>query len=678
MGDAVAVSQSTEQQDNAIAQTFSAQIEVPEDVKEHLANWIAEEIERAKSERHGLEDNILKWNRLYEAKPEQEIKTEPWEGAANLVVPAAATAVEAIHSRIMGAVFGGKSLYHVTPRSGKWADISDSIDTWINWVAKYVMKMYKVCQTWFLSTIKHGTGVLKLPWERRKRNVVYRDRTGAEVRETVNLFDGPLPQPVPLIDFFFSPDSVFTQDIQTCEWIAHRFRNTWKTLKEKEASEIYFDVERIKENKRTEVEDVEQHVADVTGLEVTEPDDYELFEVWCSYDVEGSGNLSELIVTIHPETRTILRAVYNFFRHQERPFHVLRYMVREDTLLGIGIPEMLEDVQTELTAIHNHRLDNATIANTRAWKRRRGSVIGDDEIFPGAFFDVDDMEDIQELRLGDVYPSLLTEEMHTNTIGEKRTGVSDYTVGRESSAIGSRATATSTLALIREGNKRFQMFIREIREVLGDIASQAIMLYQQFAPDGRVMYEMIDDSERQMVQQYMSLPLDVSRRSVLIDVAALSETNNKEIQQQTMLTLLQTVQQIYASLMQAFQVAVNPQAPEPIRNLAIQGAKTGSTLFERLLESFDFKDAESFAPDIEALLGIASFQEGGMAPDPGMMGVQAPDPAQEILNAVNGPRERQTPSNGAGREPSGMGDNRQGAAPSPGFREREAPTRGGP
>ena len=633
---------------DAATSGVNAQIAIPQAKADELGAWLYEEIERAKQDSVGRQENYTEWERLYEARPRVARKTEPWVNCANLVVPLIGTAVDSVTARLIEAVFGGKQLWVGTAKSAKWAALANPIQDWINWVGKDVMKMYDVSLNWFLTTVKTGTGILKLPWERRLRNVMYNDENGGQVNEQIVVHDGPKPQSIHPSDFFVSPDAHATKDIQYCEWVAHRGRYTKKLLKELEFSGTLYDVEKIFLSPRTQATDLEAEVQGNTGVSISQYNDYEVWEIWCSYDINEDGIPEELVVTYHPETQTILRAVYNFYRHQERPFHIIPFMPRDNSIWGIGICQMLQDIQEEVTTMHNQRLDNATIANQKAFLRVSGTSIGDPVIGPGAIIDVDDIDDFKELKIGDNHPSLLGEELHTNSIGEKRTGVSDYTSGRESSAIGSRATATSTLALIREGNKRFRMTIKAIRESLRNIAHQVIMLYQQFAADDGVMFEIFSEDEKAIVQEYFKLPPEFSRANIAIDVPALSEADNKEADRQSYIMLLQVMQQFYSAMMEAFTVAQSPQAPPPIKQLALQGAQAGAKMWQRVLEAFDFRDPESFTPNVEDMLmldiaqmdmmggmgsgGNNSF--GGLASTPPEQGM---GPAQPQAGGPQGP-----------------------------------------
>lgn len=614
----------------AIGQSILAQVDVDQGVLDAITSWAFEEITKAKSERSNFEAMVVEWERLYEARPKQEKKSFPWDGAANLVVPVIGTAVDSILSRIVNAIFGASDVWSSIAKSGAWVALADPIQKWLNWVGKEILNMKEVCQIWFLTAIKNGTGVTKLTWEQRKRNVVYKDASGTLTKETILVHDGPVLQDIHIVDFLVSNDAIHTFDIQNCEWVAQRALFTKKMLAERVASGTYLQtaVDKMVNMPRSTLTDLEQEAQTNTGMSINEFKDYEVWELWGSYDVDGDGVAEEIVLDLHLESKTALRCVYNFYRHQERPFHLIRYMPRDTSLFGMGIAQMLQDIQEEITTIHNQRLDNATLSNTRAFKRRRGCTLGSEDLYPGAMIDVEESDDITELQMGEQHQSMLQEEMHTGAYGEKRTGISDYSVGRESSAIGSRATATSTLAIIQEGNKRFQMTIGDIRNALNNIAHQIIMLYQQFAPESSVMYEMFDAKQKIIVKQFLKLPAEISRANVLIDTPAISEVYNKDVQRQTLMTLMGVMKQVYDGMIQGFMAVLSPQAPEPVKQLAAQGAKAAADIWQKILESFDFSDAETFVPDVEKMLGLAALQgglnanlqQGGGASGPGAQG----------------------------------------------------------
>ena len=621
--------------------TAPVQIQLEPSLLEDVTNWAVGQVDVAKQARSELEVKLNTLTRIYEAKPESERKDFPWPGACNLVVPVAATAVETVFARITGGLFAAHDIYAGIARSSNWGPAAQPVTDWLNWVSENVYDAVKVFSRQILSCLKYGSAIIKVPWRTKVRQVNYKDASGGTTTELVTLHDGPDPEFIPLIDFFWSPDADSTQDIQNCEWIAQRFRLTWKQIKEMELSGDYIDVDRLTGQVRGQFSEAEIEAQARTGYQPQSPNDYELFELWGSYPVDDAGTLAELVVTFHLETKTVLSAVYNFYRHQERPFHIARFFLREIGLLGIGLVEMLRDVQDEVTAIHRTRIDNATLANMKVFARTSGANVTFGDMFPGAILDVEDKDDLTPMDLGNEHSTLLYEEQHTITIGEKRSGVSDYSVGRESSAIGSRATATSTMALLREGARKFEFFIREERTVITNVGHQVVSLYQQFAPQREVHYELFSQEEAKWFQQVMNLPPELSRSNIILDVKALDETNSEEMRQQAYMTMLQIVQETYIAIGNAMMVMFNQEAPEPIKQLAIQGAKAASELIKRLLESFGFKDAESFAPNIDQLLAATAALE--------TVGVTN----NAYTNAAGGPEGAGGPPNQQGVAPTG-------------------------
>jgi len=583
-----------------------AQFDIPENVAQEVCDWLVAELENAKMERDELTQNLVRWERLYEAKPAQKVKTFPWDGASNLEVPTIGGSVDAVHARIMNTVFGARDLWSAVVKAPEWTSVAPDIGRWLNWVGREVLHIRPVIARWLLSTIKFGTGILKEKWVRRQKKVKIKNKAGGIDSGTVDVHNGPMLTSVPLADFFLSNDALYSGDIQNCEWVGERQLYTFKQLKALEISEGYQNVDKIQSSQRSQASDLEEEIDDSVGVSISEFKDYEVWEFHCSRDIDEDGILEELRVVLHAETRTPLKVEFNPYYHQERPYTVARYMIRDNSFYGMGMCQMLDPIQTEVSSIHNRRLDNATLANTVTFSRVRGGKVGPMSWYPGMIFDVGAQGDLEAMRIGQTHPTLLPEEMNTNAIGERRTGVNDYSLGRESAAIGSRATATSTVALLKESNVKFGSVINEIREVISAVGHQTIALYQQNGLDARIYYEMFEKKNAAAIRKYLTLPEGLSRAGVLLDVPAISEVYNKDIERQTFLTLMQITQQFYGGMMQAFNVAVspNPQIPPQLRQLATQGAIAASKLWERTLKAFDIVDASTFTPDVEKMLGV--------------------------------------------------------------------------
>jgi hypothetical protein len=155
------------------------------------------------------------------------------------------------------------------------------------------------------------------------------------------------------------------------------------------------------------------------------------------------------------------------------------------------------------------------------------------------------------------------------------------------------------------------MTINDIRRALSHIAHQIIMLYQQFAKENKVMYEIFSEEEKRWVEKYFEMPSDYTRANIAIDVPTLSEVENKDAKKQGLLTLMSMMNTFYQAIFQAVGIATNPQAPPQIRELGNQAAKAGTEMWKRVLESFEFRDPATFSPNIEDILMMESSMEQG-------------------------------------------------------------------
>jgi hypothetical protein len=96
---------------------YPRMVVLEEETRDRLQQWIDDEIEQFNNERQPLLGQWEDWQTLYWAEPEEETKNFPFQKAANIVVPLAAIAIEAIHARMMNTLFGSTQL-------NRWRSIS--------------------------------------------------------------------------------------------------------------------------------------------------------------------------------------------------------------------------------------------------------------------------------------------------------------------------------------------------------------------------------------------------------------------------------------------------------------------------------------------------------------------------------------------------------------------------
>lgn len=568
----------------------------------NLMEYLRTEIFRAEGERRPLEEKWAKYHRDYRCIPEFETKTFPFYGASNLVLPVIATDVDTIFSRIMGILFAPENLWSARPLNDQMVEYAPRVQEFMQWAQHNELGVYDAVADWVLELCKLGTSVLKQRYRREHKNVYQFRETDYGVVEqqlTMLLKDHPVLEHVSLWDFLVP---AYSDSIANAPWSAERIGLTWGQLQSRIRAGIYQGAERLtqwhgKDRGSWLLQEMQRLDRYIPG----ESDRYDLWEVWLDYDISGIGEPQALVCTIHVPSMTYLRIDYNPFFNQEKPYSAARYLRMEKRFYGIGLAEMLEHFQDEVSTMHNQRIDNATLANSTMFKARKGIGIKQDEpIWPGRWFLLDDMEDVQPMAVGQRYDSTVPYEQLDLQYASRRTGVNDYITGEFSPAMG-YSTATVGVQQLRESAKRFDQTIREIRVALGESGTRILELYQQFNQNGKE-YLAMGERDGEILHRVLQFPLELIRAGVGIEVTATSAAFNKEIEVRTNTIIMQMVMQFYQQAMTAFSYYLNPQLPQPIRNMALGMVQSGSILLRRILDTYGVQDIDRLVPEIQEML----------------------------------------------------------------------------
>lgn len=610
-----------------------------------LAGWLIDEITKIENGRSSRETNWRRWREQYEGKTSP--KNFPWKGASNVHMPITAINVDAIHANMMNRVLGFDRVWDVTPvstgevlginaKTGQpitWTDLADSCTRYLSYEsgATGMMDITEVLEQASLEAIKLGTAIIFQPWLTITRpDFEFIPETGEYIRKSeVTTFDGIKPQLIPLEDFmimrgysevdgpFGSPLVGHRYFLRTGQ-LLERARNGW--FKQRATDESATSTGPLVADP---VKDAQAQLEGEWGdLAHLHHEDHQLYDLWVRFDVDEDGLEESLFVTFHRQALRLLRI--QPFIYKRVPYIPMRYIRRENRFYGIGVPEMLETLQAGANTSFNQAVDNATVANTRMWGVRKGSSSAKylDDIYPSKKVLFDDPKDILPLECGEVYPSIFEVGVLFRDAAERRTGVSDYNLGRESNLAGGKhGTATTTLALLQESSRRFDLYAKDIRKAVGEIGMQALELIQQFKPTGRIYGVM--GAEGQLVEKALILPSTVDlREHLIVSTTASASNSNKEVAKQNALQGFAIMIQYFDRLFQLGSMIANPMMPPGLKKLAYGMGEASERLITRVLEGFDLKDAAEFLPQLEELYAESRTQ--GTNGAPGMAGAAGP------------------------------------------------------
>lgn len=581
------------------------QIELTPEQEQKLLTYLKDEIGQALSDRSLKEQDWAKWEKAYEAKPDEQRKSFPWDGAANIVVPLIGEKVDSIVSRMM-------VLWKVVPfwTAKSFDKTMDSVvggfEKLLNWANVNELRLSRVVRPTIGCTVKMGDGFARFEWKEDTRLVKQYDEQDNVVEKPHTFYDGPCYIHRPLDAIIFPWNA---KCIQTSPWLADTERYRWGDLKRMELQGILFDVDRLKGKESAQPAGTTAEAqATNSRMQMSPRKTITCYRVWLDYDIDDDEQDEKIVVWVDEDFKFLLSKTYHPYWHQKRPYLHFKLFPRDNHAYSMGVCEYLMDMQEEITTVHRQRIDNATLANIRWALVRSGSPMAKPgfKLHPGKLSVTDDPAgDFVPQQFGEVYPSSVNEEMIIQSLSEKRIGLSEQALGKAPR----KETATTTLALIQEGNRRLDDTMEMSKETLSEMAVMYIQLHQQFKPKGKAIRYLGPDG--QIVEQAIQIPRERIEGKVFFEVTAASEAASKEIQRQQLITLFGLFAQFYQQMFQLVEV-IGQAPPGPIQMYAIEVANAARTFMVQILEGFDVKNSFRLVPDLVALLtGGANGQGSG-------------------------------------------------------------------
>jgi hypothetical protein len=607
------------------------------DKRKKIESHFTDEISSSLIDRQGFHQKCAKWRKNFEGEPDREIKNFPWEKASNLIVPIQAITANAFVANQYNSMFQVPPFWTVKPKNSQWADHASPTQNCLEHYQKEEMKLSIATVPWMYDKCNIGTGIAKQIWvSERIRDKQYSD--SGDIITTEYLDDGPRFIIIAIEDFLFATHSI--QDIQLCPWVAHRFRITWDRIRsrsrkvEETGQPIYINTEELESKFVTrgterieKAEDIEKVTR--TIRERVFGKEHELFEVWGDYDFDEDGITEKVCFTFHNASEdggvdlTLVRPILNPWMHRLRPFLVDQCFPRPHRILGIGYGQRLERLQEGLTTTANQAIDNWSVANARCITYKKGLGIKTPfKIWPGRAFAVNEHTDISAFQLGDIYDSGQLIINFLKDISERITGVSDYWLGKESSTVGSSATATSTLALMQQGNKLFDFLMRSSRNTLNESAYMLYMNLKQMKPTGAV-YSVLGEQEGQFVEEtWMAREGDV-RKCLEFDLTSSSAYSNRMVERQSWIEYFQLVLGYYEKIFDASGVFFAPEAPLELKMVIAEMIMSAHLIMKRISQQWDIKDIDRILYDPQMLISMEFAKmglgggQGGEGPNAG-------------------------------------------------------------
>jgi len=611
------------------------------DTRKELSVWLSDQLTQLTDEYEGKREEWARYEHAYKAYPEVA-KSIPFIGASTDNIPLIASMVDPVHARLETGIFRQSPPFTMTALRKSMMKYEKPLQKFVNFYMKNIIDARKVASPRLLELAKLGTAVFYIDYRIDKKPRMSYIGGKAET-EMVTNFQGPVLEGVDLGDFLFP---ALYQDVQACPLVARRIRTTIPHLNSMARSGWLVNVDKVTGfggRERTTVEEALEDTQGLASIQSNESVEIVIYEVFFRYDV-GDGVEQMMRAVVHMQTSdghegsplTILQLRPNDAWHGKYPFVLMNYTINNNSLLGTGLCEMVYPFQESVKRYHQLAQDNAFIANAKMFIAKRGipGLEGDIKVYAGRTIYTDNPgADLIPLSMGDIYPSTLTERQNLLGLAEKRTGVSDYMVGRESPIVGSRATATSTLALIQEGTKRVEQVMENIRVGWNEIHEMFFHLWAQHGTWDLNEIQFGDEEDVRLVEEFFTTVAPKARLTgaFSINIGVTDATTNKQVQQQMQLALINVIQGYLKQLLEMGQLVIQTQGIPQFVGLVKEVIESSTAMYRDLLSKYDIPNSEEYLPDVLDLLasvGAPGAEQGGtggtppgVKPDTGLSGM---------------------------------------------------------
>lgn len=585
-------------------------------------SFIQSEIDAVSSNRTSYLEKVKKWEKQRRAKPEQEIKNEPFEKSANVSPPVTASRVNTVYAKLLANMSAKRPFWDGLASDTQYKPNAEAVAKLLNGMSKspFHLDLDRKNKNLLYTVCSIGTQFYDIDWEfERTQDVdpVTNAVVGLKPRK-----NGLAIHPINIEDFY---TRLNWPDIQTSPWIAKKITKTWNELKQLESQGTYWNVDLIAGEPSTEVSDIEENRASVGNYSLTKDSTnvvaqmFDLYVVWAYWDLEGKGELTEIMCVFEPKTQTILMSKVNDIGI--RPVGRLVYFDIPGQLYGAGLCEQLELLQDEVETLHNLRLDNLRWAMLNQYKTRRDSgVQADEKAYPGKIWLLDNMDDLEPMLTPDLSMSSYQAEALANNYADRISGVNDAIAGFADQTLksGGGATAQQTMAMMSSSilSAEFQMLEDSYSE-MGRMLLIMLVRYKDMVdfsfvqPDEQALIEEVLNLDPQMV------PLQYKFTVKTTDAARTEEAKKQNFGMFTQMydNYGSQVGQYVGLIVQGAQIDAQIGFPF-VQQFALKMISGKTKVMEAMIGFLDIGRPEDFLPDVSMIAQLGG-QNGAGGATPG-------------------------------------------------------------
>ena len=590
---------------------------------EALGVQCSEVIDDYESTYSQLFSDIVLWWKWHDAEPRLKTKNWPFANASNIVVPLIAAMSDALVARLYGSIFGqtGKIWMGKTLNEGS-EDVVNEVVRFINWAGNnndfnFRLSIYD----WLSELVPIGSSVLECNWRNDVRMAFASQGRGSGrniVAKPVRFARGPNFEHVPREQILWDT----AVSIGEAPVIIREYNYSWSKINhlatvnrgwnKKAVENIRGRSQGIEGPSRAVKDEKERQESRHTAQDLYEDHDVRNLTLdWpilqemgfkdtkvTSPNTEKLGQPSiPIVVTLHRKTRQVLwvRAFPYYFPHKNYFDGYMRK--RSGRGHAVGLSKRLFSMQEGITSSVNQAIDARTRANA-VWAKTTKRSLLSKPLDPAHPIHVTNMADFDILNLPTNNFQDLSLINILNVFAERIAGQADPNFGREQRQGGHPSPATSTIALLGEGEKMALPTRDLIRMQISRMGEAAASMYQQFETneDGRLQ-RVLGDKDAAKVESFL-FPVDPISTVMNFDVVAMNESTNPQAEMAKAVTVTQMNTNYWAFVLRATQVMQQAAQNPLVLQMAVKSIEAQTKAHMRFLEASDVDDIESFVIEL--------------------------------------------------------------------------------
>jgi hypothetical protein len=555
-----------------------------------------------KSHSRRVREKLEDWDKIYRGIPKEKERDFPWPKASNVVVQIVGQHVDTLTARVLGSIYELDPLWPIKA-CGTWA-ITDKVEDMRAGVEEFLhnnaldpseLDLYRIHQLWYADAIKYGWKGVKVIQDLQVEQSI----TGSSNTDiSIEVFNGPRVDNVNYEDLLVNNNYKTLEDQPV---IAERMYYTAQDLKIRKYQKKFLEdaVDKVlrttpDDNGSNDVQRRNDSEAGLQNAGTTKAfDRWHIYECWVKFF--HSGKMYSTVCYIHQTTGTFMGGYFNYLPNNTIPYIGARLGYRSSDFYGQGFCELLEHAQTEATAIHNRRNDNATVANLNMFRVSPKAVrLGTNiKLQPLSVLRAD-KDEIEALDMGRNYPSTANDEELILKEAADRSGTQPAVAGSGSGSVNAKKgiySSQGTMATMIDGNRRVNLDTMDMRYAHTKLGKMLLDFYSYFGVPNQKLapYGTQGEHIAEALEKYKSGKFKISVRSTTASV-------NREVDRQNDVFLSQVFNRHFMAMGQFLQSILTPQTPAPMRDYLLNIASASQTLMTKIAKSFGYENASSFLP----------------------------------------------------------------------------------